>query len=247
MVKIRFLGISAFEVVTASGVRIFIDLCLNRNPLSPLKAEEIDAADLILVSHGAWDHVGESVEIARRTGAVFMSGHDVRALADREGLPKAQILGTQPGATREVKGVRVRATVAHHASFISPEKDVYMSSPPLGFVIYTEDGVRIYHPGDTCLFGDIRLIAELCHPQVMMMPVDSVLPETPSEMSPLDAALATQWLGPDVVIPMHYFPESKSPEEFRKHAETLAPGTRVLLRPEGWFSYHPPRVEFLSS
>ncbi len=130
MVKIRFLGISAFEVVTASGVRIFIDLCLNRNPLSPLKAEEIDAADLILVSHGAWDHVGESVEIARRTGAVFMSGHDVRALADREGLPKAQILGTQPGATREVKGVRVRATVAHHASFISPEKDVYMSSPP---------------------------------------------------------------------------------------------------------------------
>ncbi|MAE05822.1 MAG: hypothetical protein CMH76_05765 [Nitrospinae bacterium] len=118
---------------------------------------------------------------------------------------------------------------------------------PLGFVIYTEDGVRIYHPSDTCLFGDIRLIAELCHPQVVMMPVDSVLPETPSEMSPLDAVLATQWLGPDVVIPMHYFPESKSPEEFRKHAETLAPGTRVLLRPEGWFSYHPPRVEFLSS
>lgn len=245
MVKIRFLGISAFEVITESGARIFIDPCLDRNPGSPIKSEAIEAADLILVSHGAWDHVGESIEIARRTGAVFMAGHDVRALAEREGLPKTQILGTQPGATREVKGVRVRATVAHHASFISPEKDVYMSSPPLGFVIYTEDGVRIYHPGDTCLFGDIKLIAELCHPQVVMMPVDSVLPGLPAEMSPLDAALATQWLGPDVVIPVHYYPESKNPEEFARHAETLAPGTKVLLRPEGYFTYEPGRVNFL--
>lgn len=245
MVQIRFLGISAFEIVTRDELRIFIDPCLNRNPLSPIRAEEIGEADLILVSHGAWDHVGESIDIARRTGAVFMSGHDVRALAEREGLPKSQILGTQPGATREVRGVKVRATVAHHASFISPGNDVYMSSPPLGFVIYTEDGIRIYHPGDTCLFGDLRLIAELCHPQVVMMPVDSVLPETPAEMSPLEAALATQWLGPDVVIPIHYFPESKNPEEFARHAETLAPGTRVLLRPEGYFTYEPFCVRFL--
>ena len=104
---------------------------------------------------------------------------------------------------------------------------------------------RFYHPGDTCLFQDIKLIAELCHPQVVMMPVDSVLPETPAEMSPLDAAIATQWLGPDVVVPIHYYPESKNPEEFAGHAETLAPGTRVLLRPEGYFTYEPARVNFL--
>lgn len=245
MLQIRFLGISAFEIITEGGLKIFIDPCLSSDHDCPITAEDIDAADLILVSHGAWDHVGQSIEIAKRTGAIFMSGHDVRALAQREGLPKEQILGTQPGATREVKGVRVRATVAQHASFISLEKDVYLSAPPLGFVIYTEGGVRIYHPGDTCLCQDIKLVGELCHPQIVMMPVDAVLPVAPAEMSPLDAAIATQWLGPDVVIPIHYYPESKNPEEFAKHAETLAPGTQVLLRPEGYFTYEPSKVKFL--
>jgi L-ascorbate metabolism protein UlaG (beta-lactamase superfamily) len=245
MLQIRFLGISAFEIITENGLKIFIDPCLSPDHDCPITADDIDAADLILVSHGAWDHVGQSIEIAKRTGAIFMSGHDVRALAQREGLPKEQILGTQPGATREVKGVRVRATVAQHASFISPEKDVYLSAPPLGFVIYAEGGVRIYHPGDTCLCQDIKLIGELCQPQIVMMPVDAVLPVAPAEMSPLDAAIATQWLGPDVVIPIHYYPDSKNPEEFAKHAETLASGTQVLLRPEGFFTYEPYKLKFL--
>ena len=64
-------------------------------------------------------------------------------------------------------------------------------------------------------------------------------------MSPLDAAIASHWIGPDVVIPMHYYPESKNPEEFRKYAETLAPGTQVLLRPRGWFAYEPSWITFL--
>ena len=179
-----------------------------------------------------------------------MSPNDVRALALRQGLPKEQIVGTQPGATRKIAAsgerdsVRVRATVAHHTSFITADEDVYLSAPPIGFVIYADD-VRIYHPGDTCLFSDLKLITELTHPQVLLIPVDGVIPEAPKEMSPLDAALATQWIGPDVVIPMHYFPESKNPEEFQRIAETIAPESQVLLRPEGWFTYEPSRVKFL--
>ncbi len=252
MVRMRFLGVSALEIETGGGMRILIDPYITGNPSCPISADEIERVDLILVSHISWDHVGDSIDIAKRTGATFMAGNDVRALAERQGLPREQILGTQPGATREIAAVngsdsvRVRATVAHHTSFSSPEKDIYMSATPLGYVVYAGD-VRIYHPGDTCLFGDLKLIAELCRPQVLLIPVDGVLPDAPKEMSPLDAALATQWIGPDVVIPMHYFPESKNPEEFQKHTETLAPGTRVLLRPEGWFSYEPARVEFLSS
>ncbi len=139
----------------------------------------------------------------------------------------------------------MRTTDAHHTSFFESEPGLYLSGPPLGFVITTEENIRIYHPGDTCIFSDMKLIAELCHPQIAMMPVDAVLPETPAEMSPLDAALATQWIGPDVVVPMHYYPESKNPEEFQNLAAILAPGTRVLSRPEGWFSYEPSRVAFL--
>ena len=183
MLKMRFLGVSAFEIETAGGMRILIDPYITGNPDCPIAADDIEKSDLILVSHSAWDHVGDSIELAKRTGAVFMSGHDVHALAQREGVPKEQIMGTQPGATRGVvaagESVRVRATVAHHASFMSPEEGVYLSAPPLGFVIYTEDGVRIYHPGDTCLFSDLKLIAELCHPQVLMIPVDSVNPGAP--------------------------------------------------------------------
>ena len=245
MVKLRFLGVSAFEIETAGGFRILIDPYITGNPSCPIEVGEIEACDLILVSHGSWDHMGDSVDLAKRTGATFMSGNDVRTHALRHGLPKEQILSTQPGATREIGGVRVRATDAHHTSFFESEPGLYFSAPPLGFVITTEENIRIYHPGDTCIFTDMKLIAELCHPQIAMMPVDAVIPEAPAEMSPLDAALATQWIGPDLVIPMHYYPESKNPEEFEKLAGILAPGTQVLSRPEGWFSYEPPRVEFL--
>lgn len=250
MVRMRFLGVSALDIETAGGMRILVDPYITGNPSCPITVDEIDSVDLILVSHGAWDHVGDSIELAKRTGAGFLSPNDVRALALRQGLPKEQIVSTQPGATREIAAsggrgsVRVRATVAHHTSFITADEDVYLSAPPIGFVIYADD-VRIYHPGDTCLFSDLKLIAELTHPQVLLIPVDGVIPEAPKEMSPLDAALATQWIGPDVVIPMHYFPESKNPEEFQRIAETIAPESRVLLRPEGWFTYEPSRVKFL--
>jgi L-ascorbate metabolism protein UlaG (beta-lactamase superfamily) len=245
VVKIRFLGVSAFEIETEDGTRILIDPYITGNPDCPISADEITSADLVIVSHNSWDHLGDAFALAKRTGAALLAGNDVRALAEREGFPRSQILSTQPGATREVGSVRVRATVAHHTSFGSPGKDIYMSASPLGFVITTGDGIRIHHPGDTCLFSDLKLIAELCHPQILMIPVDAVIPTAPKEMSPLDAALATQWIGPDVVIPVHYYPESPNPEEFQKHAETLAPGTRVLLRPKGWFSYEPSRVSFL--
>ncbi|MFQ5896479.1 MAG: metal-dependent hydrolase, partial [Nitrospinota bacterium] len=230
---------------TEGGARVFVDPYLTGNPLCPIAAAEVTSADLILVTHGAWDHLGDAVELAKRTGAILLSGHDVRAHAGRKGVPKEQLLGTQPGATREVRGVRVRATEARHTSFFESEENLFLSAPPLGYVIYTQEGHRIYHAGDTCLFLDMKLIAELCRPQVMMVPVDSVRPDTPAEMSPLDAATATRWVGPDVVVPMHYYPGSQSPEAFAKHAETLAPGTQVLLRPEGYFTYEPPRARFL--
>lgn len=245
MTRIRYLGVSAFEIVTGAGVRVLVDPYLTGNPLCPIKAEEVGAADLILVTHGSWDHLGDAVALAKRTGAVLMAGNDVRAHAQRQGLPKGQILGTQPGATREVKGVRVRATVAHHTSFFESGEGVFLSGTPLGYVIETGDGVRIYHAGDTCLFSDMRLIAELCRPQVLLVPVDAVLPTAPAEMSPLEAALATQWIGPEVAVPMHYHPESKAPEEYARHAALLAPWCQVLLRPEGFFTYEPGRARFV--
>ncbi len=245
MFKIRSLGVSAFEIVTEGGLKILIDPLLNKNPMCPIKPEDVDELDLILVTHGAWDHLGDAVELAKRTGAILLAGHDVRTHALRNGVPKEQILGTQPGATREVKGVRIRATVAHHISFFESEKDIYLSAPPLGYVITTEEGRRIYHAGDTCLFQDMKLIAELCRPQMLLIPVDAVLPEAPAELSPLDAALATQWIGPEVVVPMHYYPGSKNPEIFADIASKLSPWTKVLLRPEGYFTYDLPQVRFL--
>ena len=117
MTRIRYLGVSAFEIVTGEGVRVLVDPYLTGNPLCPIQADDVGAADLIVVTHGSWDHLGDAVPLAQRTGAKLVAGNDVRAHAQRLGLPREQILGIPPGATREVKGVKVRATVAHHTSF----------------------------------------------------------------------------------------------------------------------------------
>ena len=242
-IKIRYLGISAFEITTEKGLKIFMDPFIEGerpppNPFAPIKAEDITKADLILVSHGARDHIGDTVDIAKRTGAIVVCGGDVKEHVIRKGVSTDKIVQVTPGGTIKELGIKVACVEAKHAS-IFKSNGVVLSGPPLGYVVYVEPGLRIYHAGDTGLFGDMKLIGELHRPNIGMIPVGDIVPSAEfgpehagSVMLPYDAALAANWIGLEIAIPMHYppppAPASRNPELFSEFMKVLALHTRVL-------------------
>src|SRR3954471_16480116 len=106
--RIRFLGVAAYEIVTSGGRHILIDPFLDENPGSPVRSDELEQVDLILVSHAAFDHLGDTEAIARRTGAPVVCGGEIKAFLTARGIPAEQIRATTWGIAVEVAGIRVQ-------------------------------------------------------------------------------------------------------------------------------------------
>ena len=208
--RFQFLGFSAFLITTAKGTKILIDPYLNDNPASPIKAKDLERVDLIIASHGAFDHMKDTAEIALKHGCPVICGNDTRLLLLEQGVPKEQITETVWGLMVERAGIRVRPVVSMHRSAVTLRDGRVVSGFALGFIIYTEDGVRIYNASDTALFGDMKLIGELHKPQVGLINVTienpfDFLPEfLTGEMTPHEAAMACQWLGLEYAVACHY-------------------------------------------
>jgi L-ascorbate metabolism protein UlaG (beta-lactamase superfamily) len=212
--RIRFLGVAGYEIITAKGEHIFIDPFLDENPGAPFKSHEIERADLILVSHAAWDHMGDTEKIARRTGAPVVCGADVKAYLLAKGIPETQVRATIWGIALEVAGFRIQPVECHHWSQIKMPSGELVTGVPLGFVVYVEPDLRFYHYGDSAIFSDLKLIGELYKPNVGCVGIanpQELLPmiKAPgkmltAEMSAREGVLAGQWLGLDVVLPCHY-------------------------------------------
>lgn len=206
----RFLGFSTFYITTADDKRILIDPYLDNNPASPLKHDGFDRVDLVLVSHAAFDHLGETAKIALRYGCPVICGGDSKLLLMEQGVPAAQIIETVWGLTVQAAGIRVRPVVSMHRSSARLQDGRVVSAIPLGFVLYLADGVRVYNASDTALFSDMKLIGELYKPQVGLLNVTiencfDFLPEyLTGEMTPYEAALAAQWLGLEYAVACHY-------------------------------------------
>lgn len=245
--SIRFLGVAAYEIVASTGQRILVDPFLDGNPGSPIRSADIDAADLLLVTHGAFDHLGDAEAIARRTGAPVVCGADVKAFLVARGLPASQIRATTWGIAVEVAGIKVQPVESHHWSHIEMPDGSHVSGVPLGFVVGLDRNVRFYHCGDTALFSDLRLIGELYRPTVgcigiaqpaeLLSRVSGPGRVLTGEMSPLEGARAAQWLGLETVLPCHFLdPDCGEVREFVGQLEQarargeLAPRV-VVLRP----------------
>jgi len=162
--RIRFFGVAAYELITEVGQHILIDPFLDENPGSPIKSAELLRVDLILVSHAAVDHLGDAESIARRTGAPVICGGEVRAYLMAKGIPGEQIRATTWGIAVEVAGIKVQPLECHHWSQIRMPDGTFASGVPMAFIVYTDPGVRFYHYGDTAIFSDLKLQAELYQP-----------------------------------------------------------------------------------
>lgn len=221
---VHFLGVAGYEVVWPDK-RILIDPFLSDSPAAPISPDDLSTPDLILVSHAAWDHYGDTAAIARRTGAPVVCGGDVRAMLMDEGVPSEQIRATTWGIVVEVNNIVVRPVECHHWSQGRLKDGQFVTGVPMGFIVETEPGIRIYHYGDTAIFSDLRLIAQLYRPTVGLLGCaqpDEIVSRVPGpgrlltgEMSPTEAALAAEFLNLQVAVACHYFdPNQPDVREF---------------------------------
>ncbi|MDA8200125.1 MAG: metal-dependent hydrolase [Thermaerobacter sp.] len=195
---ITWLGHAAFLIETSRGRRLVMDPFLTHNPMCPDGFRHIDAADVITVSHGHSDHMEDAAAIGQRTGAPIVANYEIASyLQDVEGAPAT--IGMNKGGTVEVAGLRLTMVEAVHSSGIATPEGQRYGGEAAGFVVELEDGLTLYHAGDTNVFSDMRLIHDLYAPAIALLPIGGHF-----TMAPKEAAYAVRLLGPQVVIPMHY-------------------------------------------
>jgi L-ascorbate metabolism protein UlaG (beta-lactamase superfamily) len=194
-------GHACVEVRTPGGKVILIDPWFG-NPRSPRSAESVQSCDLLLVTHGHGDHMGDAVALASRLRPAWPCIHEMSLWLARR-LPGGAdaTIGMNKGGTVEVAGVRVTMVRADHsAGDWNPggETTLYLGEPA-GFVVELENGFRFYHAGDTNVFGDMALIRDLYRPDIALLPIGGHY-----TMGPREAALAVELLGVQHVMPIHY-------------------------------------------
>ena len=197
--SITWLGHSAFLLVTPGGKRIAIDPWLG-NPMCPpewSKPEALKPLDLILVSHGHSDHVGDVVALSRATNAPVVCIYELGLFLGERGVQNVRDMGI--GGTQDIAGIQVTMTSAlHSGSFVEDGRIVYLGGAT-GFVLRAKDMPTIYFAGDTGLFGDMKIIGEIYKPDIAFLPIGDHY-----TMGPDTAAIAARWLGVRQVVPMHW-------------------------------------------
>ncbi len=222
--RVRWLGHACLYIESAEQ-RLLIDPFLTGNPAAACKADEVDA-DYILISHGHADHVGDAIEIAKRTGATVISNYEISEWLKGKGV--AKVHGQQHGGAHAFAFGRVKLTLAFHGSVLP---DGAYGGNPCGFLLYLNDGTKIYDAADTGLFGDMRLIGEEGIDLAILPIGDNYT------MGPDDALRAVKLIGPKRVLPIHF----NTWDVIAQDAEAWAARVRkagktepIVLEPGAW-------------
>ena len=228
--RITYLGHSTFRFVTAGGEQILIEPFLTNNPQTPEEWKQVGELDTMLITHGHFDHFEDAIPVARQTGALAVANFEIFAYLQSQGIENA--MPVQKGGTSQVGGIKVTATHAYHSSSIQTEDgSVIYGGEPMGYIVEFESGFKLYHAGDTAIFGDMQLIGELYRPDIAFLPIGNQV-----VMSPFEAAHAARLLGVGHVVPIHYgtFPfVPGTAEEFQEHVGAISPGTTVHVMQPG--------------
>lgn len=194
---ITWLGHGTFLLRSPGGKGILIDPWLDGNPSCPADKKRIETLDVILVTHGHFDHTGDLVSVARATGATVVAIYEVATWLEQKGIKNVSSMNK--GGTQTVAGLRITMVDARHSSAAVEDGRIVYLGEPCGYVIRFEDGLTAYFAGDTALFGDMRLIGELYRPDLAFLPIGDHF-----TMGPAEAATAVELLGVKKVVPMHY-------------------------------------------
>jgi L-ascorbate metabolism protein UlaG (beta-lactamase superfamily) len=227
---LTWLGHAAFRVDTAAGKRIYVDPFLNGNPTCPESERTPERVDAIALTHGHGDHVGDTVELAKRHDCTVVALVELSGWLGKQGVDEAKLPAPNKGGTVDVDGVKFTLTNAFHSG--SAPDGSYVGEPS-GIVLETENGTTFYFAGDTCVFGDMQLIGRIYEPDVAILPIGDHY-----TMGPREAAVAVELVGAKRCVPCHWgtFPVlTGTPDDLEKLVpsgltiERVAPGESVTV------------------
>ena len=227
--KIEYFGHSAFQITSEEGMKILIDPFISGNPACTTAVETMNP-DVILVTHGHVDHFGDALEIANNSGATVIATREIATFVQKQGLNAS---GMNIGGTVSINDlISVTMTDARHSSGMDFLEDMEEGGVATGFVIKLEIGKKIYHAGDTGLFGYMKMvIGDIYQPDISLLPIGDKF-----TMGIEDAAVAASWLQSRIVIPMHYNTFDAIEQDanlFAKYVEDESLGTFTLILQPG--------------
>lgn len=219
--SITWLGHATVLIQTANGTNLLIDPFIAGNPKYPKSFVLPEKIDYVLLTHGHGDHIGDAVPVATKHGSTVVAIYELSAYIASKGVKSTT--GMNLGGTAQLGDVAVTMVEATHSAAALDEKGTHYVGVATGFVLAVANGPVLYHAGDTNVFGDMKLIERLYHPEVAMLPIGGFY-----TMGPKEAALAVEFLQPKMVLPLHFgtFPPlTGTPAEL---AALIDPGVEVL-------------------
>ena len=196
-VKITWLGHATFRVETPGGKIVLIDPWVMGNPACPTTERNVKKVDVMLCTHGHFDHIGDAVEIAKKHNPKVVGIPELCGWLGKKGVK--QTAEMNKGGTQTVDDIKITMVHADHSCGIKDGDELVYGGEACGYVVEFANGVKIYHAGDTNVFGDMKIIRELYEPQIAMIPIGDHY-----TMGPREAAYACNLLKPKTVIPMHF-------------------------------------------
>lgn len=218
--EISYHGHSFVKIKTADQT-ILIDPFITGNTLCDLDPETVEA-DIILLTHGHNDHVGDTFAIAERTGAQIVALNELAVYLNQKGL---NAHGMNIGGAYDFDFGRVKYTQAFHSSSYEEEDGTFIYTGMPGGILLTIDNKTIYHMGDTALFSDLKLIGEMNEIDLAFVPIGDNF-----TMGPEDALVACEWIKAKKVVPVHYNTFPVIEQDGDDFAEKVSPGEGIALK-----------------
>ena len=202
--RITWLGHATVLIQTPKGTNILIDPYIAENPKYPKGFQLPSNIHYILLTHGHFDHISDVVPVAKKHGSTVVAIYELADYVAKQGVEKT--IGMNMGGTVQLEEVAVTMVDAKHSSSAEDKHGTHYVGVAAGYVITVAGTPTLYHAGDTAVFGDMRLIAELYHPEVAMLPIGGHF-----TMGPREASTAARFLGVKNILPLHFgtFPPLK--------------------------------------